>query len=253
MDLGLKGRKALITGSTKGVGRAIANLLAEEGASVAICSRHKDEVTTAVGELAAKGVQATGTALDVTDGPALAAWVKSAAEELDGLDILVANVSALAIEGTEESWRQGFEVDMMHTVRVVEAAMPYLEQSSAASITIISSVSGVEIDFAAGPYSVFKAALINYSKVLSCQLTAKGIRVNSISPGNIYFKDGVWNHIEDNMPDLFNHAMSLNKTGRMATPEEVATASVFLASPIATFITGTNLVVDGALTNRVQY
>jgi len=253
MDLGLKGRKALITGSTKGIGRAIADLLADEGANVAICSRHEDEVAAAVGALAAKGVQATGRALDVSDGAALTSWVTEAAEELGGLDILVANVSALAIEGTEASWRQGFEVDMMHTVRAVQASMPYLEQSDAASIVIISSVSGVEIDFAAGPYGVFKAALINYAKGLSCQLAAKGIRVNAVSPGNTYFAGGVWNHIEENMPELFRQALSLNKTGRMATPQEVATATVFLASPIATFITGTNLLVDGALTNRVQY
>ena len=151
MDLGLKGRKALVTGSTKGIGRAIADLLADEGANVAICARHETDVVTAVEALAAKGVQATGCALDVGDGPALTSWVADAAQELGGLDILVANVSALAIEGTEESWRKGFEVDMMHTVHAVEAAMPYLEQSDAASIVIISSVSGVEIDFAAGP------------------------------------------------------------------------------------------------------
>jgi NAD(P)-dependent dehydrogenase (short-subunit alcohol dehydrogenase family) len=253
MDLGLKGRKALITGSTKGIGRAIADLLADEGANVAICARHETDVLAAVEALAAKGVQATGHALDVGDGPALTSWVADAAQELGGLDILVANVSALAIEGTEESWRKGFEVDMMHTVHAVEAAMPYLEQSDAASIVIISSVSGVEIDFAAGPYGVFKGALIHYAKGLSCQLAAKGIRVNAVSPGNTYFEGGVWHQIERNMPELFNHALSLNKTGRMATPQEVATASVFLASPVATFITGTNLVVDGALTNRVQY
>jgi NAD(P)-dependent dehydrogenase (short-subunit alcohol dehydrogenase family) len=253
MDLGLKGRKALITGSTKGIGRAIADLLADEGANVAICARHEADVVAAVEALAAKGVQATGRALDVSDGPALTSWVVDAAHELGGLDILVANVSALAIEGTEESWRKGFEVDMMHTVHAVEAAMPYLEQSDAASIVIISSVSGVEIDFAAGPYGVFKGALINYAKGLSCQLAAKGIRVNAVSPGNTYFEGGVWHQIEQNMPELFNHALSLNKTGRMATPQEVATAAVFLASPVATFITGTNLLVDGALTNRVQY
>jgi len=103
------------------------------------------------------------------------------------------------------------------------------------------------------PYGVFKRALINYAKGLSCQLAAKGIRVNAVSPGNTYFEGGVWHQIEQNMPELFHHALSLNKTGRMATPQEVATAAVFLVSPVATFITGTNLLVDGALTNRVQY
>ena len=139
--------------------------------------------------------------IDVSDGPALTSWVRDAADELGGLDILVANVSALAIDATEDAWRKEFEVDMMHTVRAVQASMPYLEQSDAASIVIISSVSGVEIDFAAGPYGVFKAALINYAKGLSCQLAAKGIRVNAVSPGNTYFEGGVWNQIEENMPD----------------------------------------------------
>ena len=253
MDLGLQGRKALITGSTKGIGRAIADLLADEGCDVAVCARNKREVSAAVEAITTMGVKATGRALDVGDGVALTSWVADAARELGGLDVLVANVSALAIDGTEESWRKGFEIDMMHTVRAVDAAMPYLEQSDSASIVIISSVSGVEIDFAAGPYGVFKAALINYAKGLSCQLAAKGIRVNTVSPGNTYFEGGVWHQIEQNVPELFKQSLSLNKSGRMATPQEVATAVVFLASPTATFITGTNLMVDGALTNRVQY
>ena len=253
MDLGLQGRKALITGGTKGIGRAIADLLADEGCHVAICARDAGEIAAATLALNARGVHATGRALDVGDGPALTSWVADAARELGGLDILVPNVSALAIEGTEDAWRKEFEIDMMHTVRAVEAAMPFLEQSDAAAIVIISSVSGVEIDFAAGPYGAFKAALIHYAKGLSCQLASKGIRVNAVSPGNTYFEGGVWHNIEHHMPELFHHALSLNKTGRMATAQEVATATVFLASPVASFITGTNLLVDGALTNRVQY
>jgi 3-oxoacyl-[acyl-carrier protein] reductase len=163
----------------------------------------------------------------------------------------VANVSALAIPSNDESWRKEFEVDMMHTVHAVEAALPYLEKSKAAAIVIISSVSGIEIDFAAGPYGAFKAALIHYSKALACQLAGKGIRVNAVSPGNTYFEGGVWHHIEKNVPDLFSMALGKNKTGRMATAQEVANGAVFLASPAASFITGTNLLVDGALTNRV--
>ena len=126
-----------------------------------------------------------------------------------------------------------------------------VDHGDAGSIVVISSVSGVETDFAAGPYGAFKAALINYAKGLSSQLAAKGIRVNTVSPGNTYFEGGVWQNIEQNMPEFFEQAMSLNKTGRMATPQEVARGAVFLASPVATFITGTNLLVDGALTNRV--
>ena len=253
MDLGLKGRKAIITGGSKGIGRAIANLLADEGCNVGICARNAEEVDAAVAALKAKGVNAYGSAIDVRDGDAVRKWVADCENALGGLDIVVPNVSALAIERNEESWRAQFEVDMLHTVNAVEAALPMLEKSDAGSIVIISSVSGVEIDFAAGPYGAFKAALIHYAKTLACELAGKNIRVNSVSPGNTYFAGGVWEMIEKNIPELFSKALGMNKTGRMATAEEVANASVFLASPIATFITGTNLVVDGALTNRVQF
>ena len=180
-------------------------------------------------------------------------WVDDVAEEFGGLDIVIPNVSALAATPELESWQKEFSVDLMHTVNTVEAALPHLEKSDAGSIVVISSVSGIEIDFAAGPYGVFKAALIHYAAGLARQLAPKGIRANSIAPGNTYFEGGFWQDIENNIPDLFNTALSLNKTGRMATAEEVANATVFLASPRATFITGTNLKVDGALTNGVQY
>ena len=253
MDLGLAGRKALVTGGTKGIGRSIAEHLAAEGADVAICARNAAEVAETVAALSGKGVRASGRALDVADGPALARWVADVAEEFGGLDILVANVSALAIPADEASWRAEFETDLMGTVRAVNAAMPYLEKSAAASVVVISSVSGREIDFAAGPYGVFKGALIHYAKGLAFQLAGKNIRVNSVSPGNTYFAGGVWEKIEHGNPALFAQALALNPTGRMAKPEEVARGAVFLASPAASFITGTNLLVDGALTRGVQY
>ena len=252
MDLGLKGLRALVSGGTKGIGRAVAGLLANEGASVAICARDEGEVKATAPDLQAGGVSVYGQALDVSDGPSLKSWVESAAGSLDGLDIVVANVSALAINNDEESWLQGFEVDMMHSVRMVEAAMPWLEKSTAASIVTVSSVSGREIDFAAGPYGAFKAALLHYTQGLANQLAVKGIRANSVSPGNTYFDGGVWQQIEQGDPDFFAQALALNPTGRMANPEEIARAVVFLASPAASFIMGTNLVVDGALTRGVQ-
>jgi NAD(P)-dependent dehydrogenase (short-subunit alcohol dehydrogenase family) len=253
MDLGLGGRKALVTGGTKGIGRAIVDILAAEGAAVALCSRNADEVADTVAALRRAGATATGRALDVADGAALQAWVREAAAELGGLDIVIPNVSALAISNDEAGWRAGFEVDLMHSIRTVEAALPFLEKSDAAAIVIISSVSGREIDFAAGPYGAFKAALIHYAQGLAYNLAAKGIRANTVSPGNIYFKGGVWEKIEQNMPDLYARALALNPTGRMGRPEETARAAVFLASPAASFITGTNLVADGALTRGVQY
>ena len=252
MDLGLKGLKAVVTGGTKGIGRAIVETLAREGVDVAFCARNSAEVGQAEEAVAALGVRAFGTALDIADAVALKYWVGEAAKALGGLDIVVANVSALSIGPAEESWRAGFEVDMMGCVRLVEAAMPSLETSKAASIVSISSVSGREVDFAAGPYGAFKAALVHYTQGLAFQLAGKGIRANSVSPGNTYFDGGVWHRIKDGNPDLYKAAMDLNPTGRMGTPQEIANAVVFLASPAASFITGTNLVVDGALTRGVQ-
>jgi 3-oxoacyl-[acyl-carrier protein] reductase len=252
MDLQLRGRRALVTGGTKGIGRAVVEAFAAEGADVAFCARTEADVEAtakAVGEL---GVRTFGRALDVADGPALKAWVVDAAEEFGGLDAVVANVSALSIGPDEESWKTEFEVDMMHSVRVVDAAMPYLEQSDAASITTISSVSGREVDIAAGPYGVMKAAVVHYAQGLAYHLAPKGIRANTVSPGNTYCEGGFWANIEQNMPDLYNQVLEMNPTGRMGTPQEVAAAVVFLASPVASRISGTNLVVDGALTKGVQ-
>jgi 3-oxoacyl-[acyl-carrier protein] reductase len=252
MDLRLRGLRALVTGGTKGIGRAIVDTLAEEGASIALCARTEPDVTATVTKLRQNGATVTGGALDVADGDALAQWADEAAAELGGLDIVVANVSALAIGDEEADWRKSFDVDMLGTVRLVNAALPYLERSDAPSIVTVSSVSGREIDFAAGPYGVFKAALIHYTQGLAYQLAAKGIRANTVSPGNTYFPGGVWENIEHNNPELFEQALALNPTGRMATPQEIARAAVFLASPAASFVSGTNLVVDGALTRGVQ-
>lgn len=252
MDLGLKGLKAIVTGGTKGIGQAIAQTFAAEGAHVAICARNADEVAASVAELQARGVTAFGRAVDVADGPALAAWVNDAAAALGGLDIVVANVSALAIAADEAAWQRGFEVDMMGTVRLVNAAMPYLEKSGKAAIVTISSVSGREIDFASGPYGAFKAAIVHYTQGLAHHLAGKGIRANTVSPGNTYFPGGVWTQIEQGNPEFFKMALGMNPTGRMGTPQEMANAVAFLASPAASFITGTNLLVDGALTKGVQ-
>jgi 3-oxoacyl-[acyl-carrier protein] reductase len=194
-----------------------------------------------------------GRVVDVADEAGLRRWVSETADELGGLDIVVANVSALAIPDEPANWQASFDVDMMGTVRLVNAALPYLERSDAASIVTISSVSAREIDFAAGPYGVFKAAIIHYTQGLAYQLAAKGIRANSLSPGNTFFAGGVWENIQQNLPDLFAQAMALNPTGRMARPEEIARAAVFLASPAASFVTGANLLVDGALTRGVQF
>lgn len=252
MDLGLNGLKAIVTGGTKGIGRAIVETLLREGVQVAFCARSTEDVAATEAEFSRIGVKVMGRSVDVGDGLALAAFVVEASEALGGIDIVVANVSALAINNDEASWQSGFAVDMMGTVRLVNAALPSLEKSANAAIVTISSVSAREIDFAAGPYGAFKAAIVHYTQGLAFHLAAKKIRANSMSPGNTYFEGGVWDKIEKGNPTLFKETLALNPTGRMGTPQEMANAAVFLASPAASFITGTNLVVDGALTRGVQ-
>jgi NAD(P)-dependent dehydrogenase (short-subunit alcohol dehydrogenase family) len=251
MDLGLKGKSVLVTGGSRGIGFAIAELFADEGANVAICARNTDEVAKVVKSLTAKGIRAWGKAIDVADPVSLKAWIEGAAGELGGIDTIVCNVSALAVGDTPESWEKSFRTDMMHTVNSVATARPHLEKSKSASVIIVSSVSGFEVDFAAGSYGAIKAALIHYSKGLSNQLVPKGIRVNVVSPGNTYFEGGIWQNIERGNPNLFKTAMSLNPTGRMGTAEEVAAGVVFLASQVASRVSGTNLIIDGALTKAV--
>lgn len=253
MDLGLEGKRAIITGGSKGIGRRCADIFADEGANVSICARGAPDVDAALEALRAKGVKVHGSAIDVGDKAALEHWVAESATALGGIDIAVANVSALDMADTEEAWRHQFEIDLLHTVRLVNAAMPWLEKSEAPAIVIVSSVSGREVDFTSPAYGATKAALIHYAQGLAYKLAGKMIRVNSVSPGNTYFDGGIWQWIEQNNAELFSQALALNPTGRMATPEEVARGVVFLASPASSFTTGTNIVIDGALTKGVQF
>jgi len=251
MDLQLNGTRVLVTGGSRGIGRAIVEAFLDEGATVGFCARNADEVAATQQTLQGRG-RVTGSAVDVGDADALTSWVEESAGGFGGLDVVVANVSALAIPDTEENWLASLNVDLMHTVRLVRAAMPHLERSQAASIIAISSVSGRESDFASGPYGTAKTAIVGYINGLALQLAEKGIRANTVSPGNTYFEGGVWANIEGANPDLFETAVGLNPTGHMGTPEEVAGPVVFLASPKARRVSGTNLVVDGALTRGIQ-
>jgi 3-oxoacyl-[acyl-carrier protein] reductase len=178
--------------------------------------------------------------------------VEAAVQRLGGLDTVVASVSALAVPDTEENWYTSFEVDLMHTVRLAKAALPHLELSGRGSIVAISSVSGREADFASGPYGTMKTAIVGYISGLAFQMAGRGVRANVVSPGNTYFEGGIWNGIQQGNPGLFADALALNPTGRMGRPEEMARAVVFLVSPVSSFTTGTNLVVDGALTRGIQ-
>lgn len=252
MDLGLKGTKAIITGGTKGIGRAIAEALTDEGADVAICSRNADEVKKAVSELGAKGTKVVGDAVDVGDGDAYKGWLAKAAEQLGGCDVFVANVSGGNAPG-EQGWRNNFEFDVLGTVRGVEVLLPSLEKSGKGNIIVISTTAALEHFLGAGPYGAMKAGLINYASALAVDLAPKGIRVNSVSPGPIFIEGGAWNFIKDNMTPLYESTLKQIPMGRMGKAEEVAAQVAFLVSPRAGFTTGSNIVIDGGFTKRVQF
>jgi 3-oxoacyl-[acyl-carrier protein] reductase len=252
MDLQLSGSRVLVTGGTRGIGRAIVEEFVHEGAVVEFCARDAREIEATEKTLADRGAGVRGVQLDVRDGAALTHWVTAAADRMGGLDAVVANVSAIAVPDTEENWYAGFETDLMHTVRLSKTALPHLEASGRGSIVAISSVSGREADFAAGPYATMKTAIVGYIKGLAYQLAGRGVRANVVSPGNTYFEDGFWHGAERNMPDLYTSQLAQNPTGRMGTPEEMARAVVFLSSPASAFTTGAHLLVDGALSHGIQ-
>lgn len=250
MELGLQDARVIVSGGTRGIGRAIVEAFLAEGAKVAFCARDAAGVAAAQAEL---GGRSFGSVVDITDAPSVAAWVQDAAEKMGGADILVPNVSALAGGTDLETWRRAFDTDLLGSIAMVNAALPALRQSKAGAIVLISSVSGREVDMFAEPYGVLKGALIHYGKTLSVKLAPDNIRVNTVSPGNVYFPDGVWGKIERETPDVFAQCLAMNPLGRMARPDEVAKAVLFLASGAASFTTGTNLTVDGGLTKGVQY
>lgn len=256
MDLQLQGKSVVVTGASRGIGRAIAELFAEEGAHVAICARNADQVAEAVRSLEAKGVKAYGGAVDIADGSQLEAFIGRAADALGGLDVLVSNASALVQGGAEEAWRAMFDVDMLGAVRAFQAAKPHLEAAAAAhgdaAFIITSSVSAAEAD-SPSAYGAIKAALIHFAKGVARENAAKKVRCNVVSPGTVFFDGGVWGNVKANMPGFFDQMIKRNPTGRMATPEEVAAAAVFLASPRSAFTTGINMVVDGGISRRANF
>jgi 3-oxoacyl-[acyl-carrier protein] reductase len=256
MDLHLKGKNAVVLGGTRGIGRAIAETFAGEGANVAVCARNADQVKEAVAALKDKGVKATGGAVDITDGAALKAWIEKAGNELGGIDMLVSNAGAMAQGADPASWESNFKLDVLGAVNAFDAARPFLEKAAQtngdAAFIIIASVSAAESDNASS-YGPIKAALIHYAKGLARQHAKRKIRTNVVSPGMVYFEGGVWATVEKANADYFKQAIARNPTGRAATPQEIANATVFLASPASSYTTGVNLLVDGSISRRVNF
>ena len=251
MDLQLNGRKALVTGASRGIGRAIAIELAREGCDLALCARGTEALEALAKEL---GGTVYTQAVDVADEQAVAGFVDTAAEQLSGLDIVISNVSAGSLKGPDQ-WRLSFQADLLAFVRIAEAAVPHLERSDAAAIVAVGTTSAFDTLPPAAPnsYAALKAAVLEHASELGHALAPKGIRVNTVSPGPIDFPGGAWDSLHERRPEFYEGIRARIPVGRLGRAEEVARAVTFLASPAASFCTAVNLVVDGGFTSRVQF
>jgi 3-oxoacyl-[acyl-carrier protein] reductase len=244
MDLGLRGKCAVVTGGSKGIGRAIALGLADEGAHVAICARGADSLREAERALQARGVQVLAKVCDVGDPVALDAFLESARRALGGVDILINNASALAFADDEAGWRLNLNVDLLAAVRAGWKVVPWMANSGGGCIVHISSGSGLE-GGSPPAYAAAKAALISHSKTLAVALAPQKIRVNVVAPGSIEFADGLWDTMKRKDPTLYASVLGSIPWARLGRPEEVADAVVFLVSDRASWVTGVCLGVDG--------
>lgn len=250
MDLGLQGKKAIVTGASRGIGFATASLLAAEGCDIAICAR--GDVSDAVAALASTGVTATGTSVDVADADAYRTWLATAIEQLGGCDIFVHNVSAASGRG-EQAWVDNLTLDVLGLVRAQQVVVPAMETRGGGAIVCLSSIAAQEEFAGVGSYGPMKAAMTAYANNLAQALAPKGIRVNVVSPGPVFFEGGNWDTIKTHMSAFYDATVARMPMKRLGEPREVANAIAFLASPAASLITGTNLVIDGGLTKRIKF
>jgi NAD(P)-dependent dehydrogenase (short-subunit alcohol dehydrogenase family) len=251
VDLGLKGAKVILTGGSRGIGRAALELFAEEGADVAFFSRNREQVDETIASLSRHGGKVYGDTLDLND-EGYAEWLKGAAEKLGGCDIFVPGASSSGSQATGD-WEKSFQFDLMGTVTGCETLEPWLEASGKGSVVMMSSTAAIETFLVPQAFNAIKAALLTYSKQLSQAWGPKKIRVNAVSPGPIAFPGGNWEAIKAAMPELYDKTSGEFALGRFGTPEEVAKTVVFLASPASSYTTGTNVIVDGGYTKRVQF
>ena len=251
MDLGLSGKKAVITGATKGIGRSIAETLLAEGASVAICARDAAGVEAAVEEMSALG-NVVGAPVDAADGDAVEAWVASADEQLGGIDIYVHNTSGKPARKIE-NWINNFNIDLMAMVRGVGAASEALSEGGGAVISIGTTATAEHFASGSNSYSAFKSAVTNWTLGQAQVLGAKGVRCNVVSPGPIFVEGGDWNMIKDNMTEFYEATEKVHPQGRLGTMQDVANVVAFLASDAARHVNGVNVTVDGGFLKRIDF
>lgn len=253
MDLGLRDKRAIITGATKGIGRQILELLISEGCNVATCSRSIEDVEATIEKCSTRKAQVYGDVCDVRDKDEYAAWIDKMVQEMDGVDIFIPNVSAGGGMDSEKNWWKSFEADVLGTVRGCEAVIPHMKEGGGGAITFIGTTAAVETFAGPQAYNAMKASLITYGKQLSQFVGPDGIRVNVVSPGPIEFPGGAWDMLRDTVPKFYESTLRGHPSGRMGKPEEVARCVVFLCSPAASWVSGSNLIVDGGFTKRVQF
>jgi 3-oxoacyl-[acyl-carrier protein] reductase len=245
MHFDFTGKRAVICGGSRGIGFAIASAFARDGASVALCARGAEGLQTAAATLSRYGGKVYSAPLDLADGPAVTRFIGEAASALGGIDILVNNASGFGHTDDERGWAAGINIDILATVRASHAALPYLERSGKGVIINISSISGFAASVRSAPYAAVKAAINNYTASQGLALARKKIRVNAIAPGSIEFPGGVWDQRRTSDPKLYEGTLRSIPWGRFGAPEEIANVAAFLASDLASWITGQTITVDG--------
>jgi len=253
MDLELAGKVALVTGASRGIGRAIAEGLAAEGARLVIAARGVEALAEARQALEASDAEVLAVPTDVGNDAAVEALVEHARERFGPIDILISNASALAVSGDRASWEASLNVDVMGAVRLVEAVLPMMREQQQGSILLVSSVSAIEAapmdDFG---YTAAKAALNAFAKKLAVVEGRHGIRANALLPGSTEFPGGGWETMREHQPDIYEMVRQTVPTGRLGTPQEIADAAVWLVSPRAGWVNGASLVVDGGQSKAIR-